>query len=625
MVAHPPLPARLALAALALLSTAATAQSTPRPIPYPVVEPAAWQQAVANGTRSESGAPGPKHWTDHVDYAITATLDPESAKVTGHVRATYHNRSPERLRTLWLHLRQNLHQEGAVRNRNVVVTGGATIDNVHVNDEEARSRVQDTRLRIVLPGGLEPDQKATVDLDFEFTVPPAGGAPRMGHEKNHVFYLGYWYPQFAVRDDVEDWVCETYRGNGEFYMPYGNYDLKFTAPEGFLVRATGVLQNPEACLTKDAVDRLARAKQSEEVVAIVTADDLEAGRATRAGNGKPLTWHFVAEDVRDCAVSASDHYVWDATHAKVPGRDEPVEIHAVYEPESRTWPEAAAIARHTIEWMSREVHPYPWPHMTACEGIIGGGMEYPMMTVIGDSRSIRGLQGVVCHELIHMWFPMIVGSNEKRHSWMDEGTTSFFTDLCSAALRDTPNNSRGNMLGYVRAARSGGESPLMTHADFYPQGYGFASYTKPAALLHQLRELMRDGDRDVFMEAVRAYVAEWRFKHPSPYDMWRTFERFAGRDLDWYWRSFYFETWTLDHAIAGTEQQGDETIVTIEDRGQVPFPCIVEARYDEGETQRRTVPVEHWLAGNTTAKVTFPGKPNEVVLDPDMNALDVDR
>src|SRR5690606_30784248 len=240
---------------------------------------------------------------------------------------------------------------------------------------------------------------------------------------------------------------------------------------------------------------------------------------------------------------------------------------------------AAEIARYTIEWMSREMFPYPWPHMTACEGVIGGGMEYPMMTLIGDSRSVRSLESVVVHELVHMWFPMIAGSNEKRHSWLDEGTTSFFTDLILAARQEAPQRARGSMLGYVRAARRGGETPLMTHADYYPTGYGFASYTKPAALLQQLRAMLMDGDRDVLMEALRAYVAEWAMKHPSPFDFFRTIERHAGRDLDWYWQPWYFEVRHLDHAIASVVEGEDGLVVTVEDRGFVPHPCQVRASY----------------------------------------------
>ncbi|MGA1608231.1 MAG: M1 family metallopeptidase [Planctomycetota bacterium] len=611
----------LATALSVLIPSVLPAQD--RVLPYPVTEPDAYAAAIAAGTRSAQGAPGASYWTDAVSYRIDAELDPAAAVVRGVVEGTYTNRGTEAVTVLWMHLRQNLHKVGQMRTRVVAVTDGITLGEVSLDGNEINARAMGTRMALRLRGGLEPGASATVRVEYSYPVPVAGTAPRNGHEDNRVFYLGYWYPQFAVRDDVEGWVCEEYRGNGEFYMPYGNYDVTFRAPAGFLVRSTGVLQNAGEILHDTALDRLAAARTSRDVQPVISKDDLAAGRVTKAKDGV-VAWHFVAENVRDVAVSVSNNYVWDATHAVVPGREEPVEIHAVYEPTSSTWPEAARAARFTIEWMSREVFPYPWPHMTACEGIIGGGMEFPMMTLIGDSRSVRGLEGIVAHELIHMWFPMIVGTNEKRHSWQDEGTTSFFTDLVEAAMRDAPQTARASMLGYIRTARRGSEAPLMTHADYYPVGYGFASYTKPAALLHQLRELMRSGDDDVFMTAIRTYVQEWAYKHPTPYDLFRTMERFAGRDLDWYWQPWYFEVRKLDHAVASVETEGDELVVTIEDRGFIPHPCTVEARYAEGRSERQVIGVDTWLGGAMRHVLRFPAGARTVLIDPDRDTLDIE-
>lgn len=618
----------LSLPRLASLLALGSAAAQDRVLPYPVTEPAVYRAAIAAGTRSESGAPGPRAWTDGVRQVIEATLDPVAATVTGRLELSYTNRSPEPTDEIWFHLHQNLHLPQAMRTRVVEPTSGMTIEDLSVDGRPVRARPSGTRLRVPLRlaegAGLAPGATVTVAMSFRYPVPKAGTAPRNGHEDHHVFYLGYWYPQVAVRDDVEGWVCEEYRGNGEFYLPYADYDVTLRAPAGFLVRATGVLQAPQTILHDGALAALERARTSREVQQVISAEDLAAGRVTRAAEGL-VAWRFLAEQVRDCAISASDRYVWDATHAVVPGRDAPVEIHAVYEPSSRSWPEAAAIARHAIEYMSEQVHPYPWPHMTACEGIIGGGMEFPMMTLIGDAPNPQRLQGVVCHELIHMWFPMLVGSNEKRHAWQDEGTTSFFTDLCTAALRGTPNNARGSMLGYVRTARSGAESPLMTHADFYPVGYGFASYGKPAALLHQLRALLRDGERDVLMEAIRTYVREWAYRHPTPYDLFRTIERVAGRDLDWYWQPWYFEVRTLDHALASVEATAAGLTVVVEDQGFAPLPCTVRASYADREPVTLVVPVAHWLAGHTRATLEFPPGATEVRIDPDGDTLDIDR
>ncbi|MCA8977940.1 MAG: M1 family metallopeptidase, partial [Planctomycetes bacterium] len=416
---------QLSLLAVALSAAPVLAQGpTARVIPYPIDLPPAFQAAIAKGTRTPNGQPGAKYWTNRTAYDIAIELDVEHKRVTGTAKLTYENRSPDELRQLVIHLRQNLMSPGAERTRRVVPTGGFELGEVTVNGEKARPLVRGTRLTLRLDDELKTGDKAEVAIEYAFDVPAAGTAPRNGYEGENVFYLAYWYPQFAVYDDVDGWVADPYRGNGEFYMDYADYDLAITAPQGYIVRATGELQNPEDVLTRKAQKALKQARETRDIVHIVDQDDLERGNATAKSSKKKLCWKFRAENVRDTAVSVGRTYLWDATHADIrdqggPGKDGVVMIHAVYEQDAGDWVRGAEYARHTIEYMSENVYPYPWPHMTACEGIISGGMEFPMMTIIGGRRPA----GTIAHELIHMWFPMIVGSNEKRYAWQDEGFT----------------------------------------------------------------------------------------------------------------------------------------------------------------------------------------------------------
>ncbi|MHC4515999.1 MAG: gluzincin family metallopeptidase [Planctomycetota bacterium] len=307
-----------------------------RPIPYPIPKDRAWRAAVKNGSRTATGAPGENYWTNRATYKIRAELVPETAKVKGHIDMTYHNRSPRAVRNLRVHLRQNLYKAGSVRSRFVEITGGVTVSNVMLDGEELRRRgysVRGTVMRVRLPERLERDDKTTLSMDWEFQVPLGGreamrkgySVIRNGHENHHVFYLGYWYPQFAVFDDVAGWVAEQYMSSGEFYMGYADYDIEFTVPEGWLVRATGTLENADKVLTRTALERLKKARKQREVVHVITAADIEDGKVTRKGKGrgknKKLTWHFKAKDVRDVAVSVSDQYAWDATHAVIRDRD----------------------------------------------------------------------------------------------------------------------------------------------------------------------------------------------------------------------------------------------------------------------------------------------------------------
>ena len=617
---------QLTLFAPCLFAVAAMTQGPPpstRVLPYPIDLPGGFERAVKQQTRTLLGRPGEEHWTNYAHYDIALTVDPSGSRVSGSARMTYENRSPDDLDRLIVHCYQDMMKAGTQRTRFVTATNGLEISKVMIGDDNVRARARDTKMTLRLRDALKPGEQVTVTIEYAFDIPKAGTAPRMGYEGDRVIYLGYWYPQFAVYDDVEGWVADPYRGNGEFYMDYADYDLAITAPEGYIVRATGVLQNPADVLTEQSMDRLDAARETRDIVRVVDADDLDRGEATKTSASGLLTWQFHAENVRDAAVSLGKTYVWDATHAVVkdkhgPGADGICMIHAVYETNSGDWVRGAEYARHTIEYMSAMVHPYPWPHMTACEGVIGGGMEYPMMTIVGGRRP----GGTIAHELIHMWFPMLLGSNEKRYAWQDEGFTSFWTTLCRGDFQNRKNGPKSSLLSVGNTIGRGRDVVCMRHGDTYgTDSFGFASYSKPAAILHQLRAYLGD---EVFFRAFREYARDWAFKHPYPYDFFHTFERVADRDLQAYFRTWFFEKWSLDHAIVDVEAGGRGTTVTVADLGRAVMPTIVEAVYEDGATERKTIQESDWWR-STSQQVTFDGKAVEVVIDPDITTIDARR
>ncbi|MEC8651539.1 MAG: M1 family metallopeptidase [Planctomycetota bacterium] len=616
----------LPLITACLLSAAATSQGPPetaRVVPYPIDLPNGFKKAIGQQTRTLLGRPGAEHWTNYAHYDIALTVDPAKSRVQGTAKMTYENRSPDTLDRLIVHCYQDMMKAGTQRTRFVTATNGLEVTKVMIGDDAVRSRARDTKMTLRLPEKLASGETVTVTIDYAFDIPKAGTAPRMGYEGDRVIYLGYWYPQFAVYDDVEGWVADPYRGNGEFYMDYADYDLAITAPTGYIVRATGVLQNPADVLTEKAMDRLDAARETRDVVRVVDAEDLKRGEATKSSQSGQLTWKFHAENVRDAAVSLGKTYVWDATHAVVKdkhgeGRDGVCMIHAVYETNAGDWVRGAEYARHTIEYMSEMVHPYPWPHMTACEGIIGGGMEYPMMTIIGGRRPA----GTIAHELIHMWFPMLLGSNEKRYAWQDEGFTSFWTTLCRDDFQNRKNGPKGALMSTGSAIGRGRDVVCMRHGDTYgTESFGFASYSKPAAILHQLRGLLGD---EVFFRAFREYARDWAFKHPYPYDFFHTFERVSRRDLQAYFRTWFFEKWALDHAIEDVKVSSGGTAVTVRDMGRAVMPAVVEVVYEDESTERKTVDEAAWWK-STEATLKFRGKAVEVRIDPDVITLDANR
>ncbi len=631
---------------LAFLSSFALAQaqdSLTRPIPYPITPSLEYQQAVDNGTRTRTGEPGPNYWTNTATYDIRATLSPSSHDLRGRETILYTNNSPDSLHYLVVHLRQNLHKEGAIRNRSVQITGGMHLSDVDVAGEPLVERssgrtigtesgyvVDGTVLYITPTNAVAPDSDIELDIAWNFEV-PSSGAPRMGRDQSEVYYLGYWYPQMAVYDDVQGWDTDPYMGNGEFYMGYADYDVRLTVPQGWLVGATGELQNPDDVLSSTTRQRLDRVDR-DSVRQIVGPDERQAGQSTARHPSAHLTWHFQASNVRDFAIGTSDEYVWDATRAEAgdvdgDGTTDLTTIHTLYRPEKSTWTRAAEYSRFSIEHQSEMLVPYPYPQMTSVEGIIGGGMEYPMITLIGNASSDRSLFHLTYHELSHMWYPMMVGSQETDFTWMDEGLVSFNTKEGENAFFDESRAWNPNRQYYYYVAGTQDDFPPMRHADRYPvQGPArtIASYNKPALVLHALRGILGE---DTFFEAYRAYTRRWANRHPYPHDLFNTFEEVAGRELDWFWTSMLYEAWTVDLSVARVNNQSTDSVqVTVRDRGQAPMPVTVQTTYADGSTETKEVPVSVWLKGKRETTVAFPpGRAIRVELDPESYLLDVNR
>jgi hypothetical protein len=590
------------------------------------------QRAIEAGTRTRTGEPGPNYWQQHVDYDIQTELVPEELTVRGSETITYENRSPDTLGELWLNLAQNVYAPGNPRDRPVPITGGFSLDRVVVQgttmevDQPRAGPSLGTVVGLSLPDSLASGGTVTVQIDWHFKVPE--GTFRGGREGDDVFYISQWYPQIATYDDLQGWVKDPYLGDGEFYLEYGDFHVAITAPAGWLVSASGVLQNPEEVLTPAALARL-QTRSRDSITAVVTREDRDAGRLTASGgaDGK-LTWRWEADNVRDFAWGASDRYVWDATVAEYEDQSGDVhtsDINVFYRPEQPNWDRAAEFARHAIETHSWW-YPYPYPQMTVNEGVIGGGMEYPMITIIGGGRTPESLYGTVSHELAHMWWPMVVGSNERRYAWMDEGLASFAEDIATPQIfPDVGDAGLGSMRGYLRIAGSDRETESMRAADLYgPFGNrGIASYSKPASVFRMLREVLTPA---VFDRAMRTYVRRWAFKHPHPLDLFWTFEDVSGQDLDWFFQPWLYTTEVLDQAVVDVQDREGESVAILENHGQMKMPVILQVRSTDGETKEIRRSWDAWGDdGLMVVPLPVEGAVSEVVLDPDQKFPDVDR
>ena len=610
-----------------------------RAMTMPVLE--GYELSVNRGTRGRNGTPGPRYWQQWADYKLEAELNPVSKRLTGKSSVTYWNRSPDTLETVYIQLLHNIFAPGSRHNTGVPwAVEGVELGRVAAQGTELAAAtgnaagydVNGTIMRLRLPRPLPPGGNAELAFAWKLRVPP-DGAPRGGQD-GEAYFISYWYPQMAVYDDINGWQIDQYLGNAEFYMGYGNYDVSLTLPAGWLVTSTGTLQNPEEVLSAQTRARLDSARTSSGIVHVVTDADREPGRSTTAGTGGKLTWRFRAENVRDVSWAASPRYLWDATNAAVgdangDGKADTSLVQSFWRPEQRAshWDESARYSRHSVEFFSKYLWPYPYPHMTAVDGPTScGGMEFPMMTCIGGQWDTLGMYEVTNHEIGHMWFPMIVGSDEKRYAWMDEGLTQFDQSQAMADFFKGFDDEVRNRKPYIDLATVGGEVELMRHGDRYPnyQAYGIASYYKPATALVALRGVL---GRDLFHQALQEYGRRWQYRHPSPYDLFATFEDVSGRDLSWFWRTWFFETWRLDQAIDSVTTVGDSLEVGIENRGRAPMPVHVVVTRADGRADSLTVPADIWLGGarQTTVRVAKEPAVRAIEIDPAREFPDVDR
>ncbi len=614
-----------------------------RPLPAPITLPTSFAMAVERGTRTIDGRPGPNYWQQYARYDLTARIDTATRRLDGEGRIVYLNRSPDTLRQLFLELPLNVHAEGVVRNEPAEVTGGVSLHYVAVDGQEAfqpadapagtpRYAVNGTRLIIFLQRDLAPGDSVQLDFRWSFTIPKRGAGGRMGYDKN-LFFLAYWYPHMAVYDDVTGWFTDSFLSRAEFYFGYGDYRITIDAPAGWLVMATGALENPEEVLAPEVLARMRRAYASDTPIRIAEPD---TDPVTQPGTDGRLQWRFRATNVRDVAFSLVHRGFWEGARTPVGDRDgdgqtDYAQINTFWRPTAPRWANVTRYQQHAINYLSRLTGlPYPWPHMTAVEGggIIGGGMEFPMMTLIGDYNAAgdSALYYVTAHELAHMWIPMIVGPNERRYSWMDEGSTTFAENHARTDFFPGTQPRLGEQESYLMLARMGAEGEIMRWSDYHYSSFAFgiASYSKPATLLEALRGLLGE---DVFWRAYRTFIREWAFKHPYPYDLFNTFERVSGRDLDWFWRAWYFETWTLDQAVASVEPVEGGVRITVKDHGLAPMPVYLTLTLADGSQVRDTIDVDVWLEGRRRVTVTVPtdAAVTQVEIDPDRWFPDIDR
>lgn len=589
--------------------------------------------------RSGSGQPGPEYWQNSADYRIKANLDTKQNTVSGSETITYTNNSPNSLSFLWLQLDQNLFTKksrGAKatpfkggRFGNQDFNGGDEIKSVSVNidgdDYTPKYIITDTRMQILLPEELKAKgSKAEISIDWSFKIPEYG-SDRMGKQetkKGTIYEIAQWYPRMCVYDDVEGWNTLPYLGAGEFYLEYGTLDYKITAPADMIVVGSGELQNPGDVLTKLQRERLDKARNSDSTIYIRTVDEVNKIDSVSDVTATK-TWHFKIVNARDASWAASRAFVWDAARINLPGGKKSLAM-SVYPVESASdsaWGRSTEYIKASIEFNSKQWYPYTYPVATNVAGRVGG-MEYPGIVFCGWKAKKGRLWGVADHEFGHNWFPMIVGSNERKYMWQDEGLNTFIN------IYSTRNFNNGEYKSRRYSARDLVEyllqkdmEPIMTLPDVEKASHlGLEAYYKPAQGLYMLREYVLGHDR--FDYAFRTYIRRWAFKHPQPKDFFRTMNDAAGENLNWFWKEWFFKDWYLDQSVSAVKyidnNPGSGVLITINNLEKMAMPVTVEVKEKNGNSGKVNLPVEIWQRGSKwTFKYNSTSMIDSVIVDPD--------
>ncbi|MGD8278809.1 MAG: M1 family aminopeptidase, partial [Gemmatimonadota bacterium] len=427
------------------------------------------------------------------------------------------------------------------------------------------------------------------------------------------------------------WDAQQYTGTGEFYLDYGHFRYSVTLPAGYIVGGTGTLVNPEDVLTRAERDALRRAATSSDVVHVVSADGFGPGRATAGAAGSTLTWTFDADSVRDVAFSFGDHYLWDATSAVVDsatGRR--AAVHVFYRQGAPLFDRVWQMAQSALETFSSRMVPYPYPQLTETEGG-SGGMEYPMTVFVQAIPDLYTEDMVTAHEIGHEWFPMLVGSNETRYGWQDEGLNTFDTFFATDAflpdsmLRHGLDESQAEYLSFIRNADE--DLQVMSPANAFGvlnSGYSVEAYAKPGVALWALRSILGP---DTFDRAYRTYIGHWAYRHPTPYDFFNTMSTETGQDLDAFFVPWFFSRGRLDQAVTAVAQSTGRVTVTVENRGQLYAPIDVTAMLDDGRIVHWREPMSVWYDGRrrTTTSHDIDGRVTRITLDAVHDFPDVDR
>ncbi len=593
----------------------AAAQKTTLPFPRN------FEKSYEKGIRNWDGTAGSNYWQNRSDYRINVSLNPKKKLVSGDEEVTYFNNSPDTLKMIRLKLQHDLYKKGGQRAEDLPVediTDGVKISGLQIDGAAVATqaqRRQNTFLDIRLAKPLAPKSSLKLNIAWEFTMPADENATRECICDPSTYFIPYFYPEIAVYDDLHGWASAPYNGLQEFYHDFSNYEVNITVPGGYQVWATGEWQNAAELLQPTYFQRWEKAHTATEVVSICSEAEMKSGSVLK--KAKKNTFRFKATEVPDFTFAVSDHYNWDATSVTVDDKTgRRTFVSAAYDTKSNDFKRVARIAADGIRLMSTWLpgYPFPYPCLTVFNG--NDGMEYPMM--INDaSVSEDFVTGLTVHETAHTYMPFMMGINEQYYAWMDEGWANFFDHF----LADSLEHKSSGIFGAGGFGNDWELPPMVPSRAMDSRSYGFAAYTRPQLAYVQLMDML---GYELFHKCLTTYMDRWKGKHPGPYEFFNTFNMVSGKNLDWFWKPWFFEFGYPDLNVTISKidnaATGASYVAYVKRVGVLPVPLNLEVEYDDGSKETYTKSAECWknqeqlvvqmpLARNKTPiKATLGGK-----------------
>lgn len=544
------------------------------------------QELYQSGTRSSDGRPGKNYWQNRAAYNITVTYNPVTRLVSGTEEITYVNNSPDKLNELVFKLYPNIYQKGTVRDMAVEpadLTDGVSVTNVQVNGAVKSGRaVRINGTNMVVTGVSTASKDSTrIKLDFSYTL-NKGSHIRTGEIEEGAAFIAYFFPRIAVYDDLDGWNMNEYIGTKEFYNDFCSFNVSITVPGNYLVWATGDLLNCREVLNDTYCERLTAAEKNDDIVFIIDTSDLHKGGITK--NNLANTWNFSADNVTDFAFALSNHYVWNATSVEVDKNTKRrTRVDAAFNTKHKDYFEVIEFGRKTVDLMSNQFPkwPFPYNHISVFDGL--DQMEYPMMVNDNPVYSREDAVTLTVHEIFHTMFPFYMGINETKYGWMDEGWATVGEWMLSHAIDSSINDD----YGVVRTEMNAGKEVDMPVMTLTTQTNGTASflnsYPKPAYGYLFVKDALGD---DLFFKALHFYIQQWNGKHPLPLDFFNCMNTGSGKNLNWFWKKWFYEDGYADLTIAKVKNVSSAKQIVIQNKGSKPIPVDVTVIFSDGSTQK---------------------------------------